>query len=219
MAVCDVVVIGSYPPVPGPATAAALAAVRRAWDDGLTVRVVSFRPGAGDIFVPVAGPLAGWRLEQVRRHYAQPPQVVLVLQAGVPFTERRYRDQLATASGLAVGLRRWQRPTLVVAEDPKLPPPCFRLLAKAAGELLVGSESAAAVLAERYNMQIGAFSVAEVEPYPPLPPGVDLDDAGLFRPRAARGLHLVDMPTTTLAERVRARHLSRFAFLRRLRGR
>ncbi|HMK97895.1 MAG TPA: hypothetical protein VK425_10140 [Acidimicrobiales bacterium] len=220
MAVCDVVVIGSYPPMPGPATAATLAAVRRVWDEGCTVRVVSFRPGAADISVPVAGPLAGWRLEQIRRHYGQPPAVVLVLQAGVPFIDHRYPAQLATAGGLAVALRRFPRSTVVVGEDPRISPASFRALVRAAGEVIVDSETMAAALAERYNLQLGAFSVVELEPYPPLPPGAELGTGGLYRPRAARGLTLVEMPTTTLAERVRARgRLSRAALLRRLRGR
>jgi len=206
--------------MPGPATAATLAAVRRAWDEGSSARVVSFRPGAADISVPVAGPLAGWRLEHIRRHYSQPRHIVLVLQAGVPFVDRAsYVEQLATAAGLSVALRRFPRSTLVVSEDPRTPPVCFRTLARAAGELVVDSETTAAVLAERYNLQLGVFSVVEVEAYPPLPPGVELGAGGLFRPRAARGLTMVEMPTTTLAERVRARgRLSRAALLRRLRG-
>ena len=220
MAVCDLVVVGSYPPMPGPATAAALAAVRRAWDEGLTVRVVSWRPGAADISVPVAGPLAGWRLEQVRRHYGYPAHVVLVLQAGVPFSDRRPSRQAATALSLAVALRRFQRSTLVVGEDPKLFPACFRAVANAAGEVVVDSETAAVKLSERYNMQVGAFSVEEAEPYPYLPSRVEPEARGLYSPRAGRSLTLVEMPTTTIAERARARGpVSPMAVLRRLRGR
>jgi len=206
--------------MPGPATAATLAAVRRAWDEGLSVRVVSFRPGAADIFVPVAGPLAGWRLEHVRRHYGNPPQVVLVLEAGVPFNDRRYTRQWATAASLAVALRRFARSTVVVGEDPKLLPVCFRALAGAAGELVTDSETTAATLCERYGMARGAFRTEEVEPFPHLPTGVEPETAGLYRSRSDRALALVEMPTTTLAERVRARgRLSGSAALRRLRGR
>jgi hypothetical protein len=142
------------------------------------------------------------------------------LQPEVPFSERRYTQQLATATGLAFALRRFRRSTVVVGEDPKLSPACFRILAKAAGEVVVESETMAAVLSERYGMQIGVFSVAEVEPFPPLSQGVELETGGLYRPRSGRGLTLVEMPTTTLAERVRARgRLSRSVFLRRLWGR
>lgn len=206
--------------MPGPATAATLAAVRRAWDEGYTVRVVSFRTGAADISVPVAGPLAGWRLEQVRRHYGAPPQVVLVLQAGVPFVDLRYTQQMATAAGLAMALRRFTRSTLVVGEDPGLVPVCFRALAAAVDELVVSTESAARALTERYNLGPAAATVEEVEAYPCFPAGAEPESGGLYRPRAARGLTLVEMPTTTLVERARARgRASQSALLRRLRGR
>src|SRR5580658_10204128 len=150
MAVCDVVIVGSYPPMPGPATAATLAAVRRAWDEGASVRVVSYRTGAADISVPVAGPLAGWRLEQVRRHYAGPDQVVLVVQTGVPFSDLRPSQQVATAAGLALALRRFSRATLIVGEDPGLNPICFRALAAAVDEVVVATESSADQLSARY---------------------------------------------------------------------
>ena len=220
MAVCDVVIVGSYPPMPGPATAATLAAVRRAWDEGATVRVVSYRTGAADISVPVAGPLAGWRLEQVRRHYAGPARVVLVVQSGVPFSDLRYSQQVATAAGLALALSRFSRATLIVGEDPGLAPACFKVLAAAVDEVVVGTESGASELSARYHLRPGSITVEEVEPYPSLPAGVEPETGGLYRPRAERGLTLVEMPTMTLTERVRARgRLSKSTFLRRLRGR
>jgi hypothetical protein len=205
MAVCDTVIVGSYPPMPGRATAATLAAVRREWDAGWTVRVVSFRPGAADISVAVVGPLAGWRLEQVRRHYAGPPHVVLVLQAGVPFFPTSYAQQFATAAGLIAAFRRFERVSLVVGEDPEVVRPCFRALARAASEVVVASEEEARRLSARYKLVAGALSVEEVDPYPNLPPGTEPEVAGLYRPRAARGLTLVEMPPTTLAERAVAR--------------
>ena len=220
VAVCDVVIVGSYPPLPGPGTAATLAAVRRSWDEGLEVRVVSGRTGAADITVPVAGPLAGWRLEQVRRHYGCPGAVVLVVQAGTPFTDLRYRSQVATAAGLAMALRRFPRSTLVVGEDPEIATPCFKALATAVDEVLVGSEGVAAALSERYGLRRGAVTVEEIDPYPLLAPAIEPSTAGLYRPRSARGLTLVEMPTTTLVERARTRgRQSTSALTRRLRGR
>jgi hypothetical protein len=140
MAVCDTVIVGSYPPMPGRATAATLAAVRREWDAGWTVRVVSFRPGAADISVAVAGPLAGWRVEQVRRHYGGPPHLALVLQQGAPFYSRGYPEQLATTLGLLAAFRRFERVTLVVGEDPGVLGPCFRALTRAVSEVVVAGE-------------------------------------------------------------------------------
>ena len=220
MPACDVVIIGSYPPMPGPATAATLAAVRRAWDQGSTVRVVSYRHGAADLTVPVAGALAGRRLEQVRRHYGGPPAVVLVLQAGAPFNDLRASQQLATAMGLALALRRFRRATLVVGEDPGLLAPCFWVLAEAAGECVVGSEEAGRQLHERYRVPFRGISVEEAEPYPPLAPGVEPATAGLYRPGAARGLAVVEVPGGTVAERLRSRaRTSRSRVLARLRVR
>ncbi|MGH9104291.1 MAG: hypothetical protein ACRDZX_00345 [Acidimicrobiales bacterium] len=220
MAVCDAVVVGSYPPMPGPATAATLGAVRREWGSGSTVRVVSFRPGAADISVAVAGPLAGWRLEQVRRHYGGPGRLVLVLQAGVPFSDLRLAQQAATAAGLVAALRRWEHKALVVGEDPGLVRVLFRALAGAVDEVVAASDEAALGLSARYRLPPGVVKVEEIDPYPPLPPGVEQGATGLYRPRGARALTLVDMPTTTLLERARARaHLPQPALVRRLRGR
>jgi hypothetical protein len=205
MAVCDTVIVGSYPPMPGRATAATLAAVRREWDAGWTVRVVSFRPGAADISVAVAGPLAGWRVEQVRRHYGGPPHLALVLQQGAPFYSRGYPEQLATTLGLLAAFRRFERVTLVVGEDPGVLGPCFRALTRAVSEVVVAGEEEARKLSARYKLVAGAVRVEEPEPYPSLPPGAEPELAGLYRPRASRGLTLVEMPTTTLAERAVSR--------------
>jgi hypothetical protein len=200
--------------MPGPATAATLAAVRRAWGSGFTVRVVSFRTGAADISVPVVGPLAGWRLEHIRRHYGAPAHVVLGLQPGVPFSDLRPAQQVATTAGLAIALRRFKRATLLVGEDPGLMPGCFRALVYCADECIVGSDEARRGLEERYNLRPGTVTVEEVEPYPSFPAGADPLAGGLYRPGLRPGLTVVELPTTTLAQRARAR-LTRSTFLRR----
>jgi len=206
--------------MPGPATAATLAAVRRAWDHGDTVRVVSYRPGAADLTVPVAGALAGRRLEQVRKHYGQPPAAVLVVQAGAPFSDVRPPQQLVTATGLAIALRRFRRATLVVGEDPGVLASSLWVLAEAAGECVVGSEEAGRELHDRYRVPLRAISVEETEPFPPLAPGVEPSTAGLYRPGAARGLTVVEQPGGTVAERFRSRaRSSRTRLLARLRVR
>lgn len=206
--------------MPGPATAATLAAVRREWDAGWTVRVVSYRPGAADISVPVAGPLAGWRLEQVRRHYACPPNLVLVVQPGVPFLDLKYSQQAAATAGLIMAFRRFQRATLVIGEDPGLFRPCFRALAGAVDQVIASTDEQARQVSTRYKLLAGTVTVEEVEPYPCLPPGAGPEVTGLYRPRSGRGLTLVEMPATTVAERVRARvPLPRPALARLLRGR
>lgn len=204
MAVCDVVVIGSYPPLPGPATAATLAAVRRAFAEGKTVRVVSYRKGAADATVPVAGPLAGRRLEQVRKLFAGPPEVVLGLQRGVPFSDPGPSQQIATALGLAIGMRRFRRATVLVGEDPEVLPVCFRILASAAERFVVATPEEAARLVEQYRLRPAAVGVETVEPFPRFPDGVEPATAGLYSPGAGAGLTVVQLPTTALSDRARA---------------
>jgi hypothetical protein len=219
VAVCDLVVVGSYPPMPGPATAATIAAVRRGWDAGTSVQVVSYRTGAAPIAVPVTGAIAGWRLEQVRRHFGGPAQVALGLQPGVPFSDPRPAQQIATAVGLAVALRRFERATLLVGEDPEVPPVCLQVLARVADHVSVPTPAIARRLVERYKLRPAKVIVEEVEPYPKPAYGVDIEAAGLYAPGAEAGLTLVTLPTTSLADRARARARSRASSLaRRLTG-
>ncbi len=219
MAVCGVVVVGSYPPLPGPATAATLAAVRRAWEAGSDVRVVSYRTGAAEISVPVTGPLAGRRLEHIRKHFDNPPEVVLGLQRGVPFSDPRPSQQMATAVGLAAAMRRFRRATLLVGEDPEIMPACFRILASAVDRFIVATPEEASGLVKRYRLKPAAVAVETVEPYPMFPDGVDAGAAGLYRPGGAAGLTVVQLPPTTVADRARARIRSQQSLIsRRLRG-
>lgn len=220
MAVCDVVVVGSYPPAPGPATSATLTAVRRSWDAGLTVRVVSYRPGAADQVVPVAGPLAGWRLEQVRRHYQGPTRLVLVAQDGVPFSDRSPAGQFATAVGLVMALRRYGETELMVGEDPRVIPAAMRAIVKAVDRVSVTSQELAGQLCSRYKLAPGRVAVEPPDAYPMVGEAIDPSSLGLFQPGAGRSLTVVAMPTTSPAERVKARVLSsRVLVVRRLRGR
>ncbi len=220
MPVCDVVVVGSYPPLPGPATEATLSAVRRAWDSGSTVGTVSYRTGAASERVAVAGPLAGWRLEQVRRHFGRPAQLVLTVQRGVPFSDDRLWPQLATAAGLAVAIRRFRRATVIVADDPQIMRVCLKAVVYSARQCTVTTDADATSLVERYGLRREAVAVAEAEPYPPLPRGVAPEDAGLYRPGAGIGLTVVELPATALAQRARARARgARARLVRRLLGR
>lgn len=83
----DVLLVGSFPPVGGRASAASLAALRRAWGSGDEVVTASLRPGAADLVARVAGPLAGLRLERARVAAGRPARLVLGLegaQFGLP---------------------------------------------------------------------------------------------------------------------------------------
>jgi hypothetical protein len=182
-----------------------LAAVRRAWDAGQDVRVVSYRTGAADITVPVTGSLAGWRLEHVRQHFGGPPEVVLGLQRGVPFSDPRLSQQLTTASGLAVALQRFRRATLLVGEDPEVSPAALRILSAAVERFVVATAEEAGALVKQYGLKPAAVAVERVEPYPRIPDNVSLTTAGLYSPGAGASLTVVQLPATTLADRARAR--------------
>jgi hypothetical protein len=182
--------------------------------------VVSYRTGAARLTVPVTGPLAGWRLEQVRRHFGGPAQIVLSLQSGVPFSSAAPLEQLATALGLAVAMRRFRRATLLVGEDPGISPACMQVLARSVEQISVASREDAERLVERYGALRGIVTVVEVDPYPMLPEGAGPLTAGLYGPDGAHNLTVVELPTTTLAQRARSRlGLRKSLFVRRLRGR
>jgi hypothetical protein len=103
-----VLVAGSYPPVPGPVSAAALGAVRRALAAGDDVEVVSPRPSAAHHTATLHGWRAAWAL--VRRGRAmRADTLVLCVEPGVPFapgaSPRRVR---AEATAIAAATRRFR---------------------------------------------------------------------------------------------------------------
>jgi hypothetical protein len=117
-------VAGSYPPIPRPATGATVDAVKREWEQGHEVVVVSPRPSAAHFAVPLAGPLAGRRLDNVRRHSGA-TRLVFCAEPGLPF-ERAASGMAARwiqrwgATQLAQAMGRFDHAVLVVT-DPDLP--------------------------------------------------------------------------------------------------
>lgn len=109
-------IVGTYPPIPLPAAAATVAAVKEAWDAGDEVTVVSPRMSAAHLAVAVAGPLAGRRLANVQRHTST-DRLVLVLEPGFPVPAGTRWKQWATVVGLARSLRRFEHVTVVTAGD------------------------------------------------------------------------------------------------------
>lgn len=95
-----ILVVGTYPPIPLPAAAATVAAVRRAWGDGDEVTVVSPRVSAAHLAVPVAGILSGRRLANLRRHTGA-TRVVLVVEPGLPVPA-------TTDGGFSARVRQWE---------------------------------------------------------------------------------------------------------------
>ncbi|MGH9114515.1 MAG: glycosyltransferase [Acidimicrobiales bacterium] len=91
-----VLVVGSYPPVPGLASEATLEAARRAHHVGDAVVVASPRAGAAHNAVRLRGPLAGARLDALRRRTGA-QRLVLCAEAGMPVPLRARRTMLGRA--------------------------------------------------------------------------------------------------------------------------
>jgi hypothetical protein len=181
-------VAGSYAPAPGPAAAAAVAAVRRAWAEGREVLVVSPRPSAAPLVMPVAGAAVGRTLARLRvsagASTGLPGRrcegVVVCLEPGWPlgrgFRPARGRpvsraELERAARALAIALSGFERAELVVTGDLEVPQDVLALLWPAVDKVTASSDDVAAAL-----RAAGAPGVSVVEPYGaaglPLP-GVD----------------------------------------------
>jgi len=138
----------------------------------------------------------------------------------VPFSDRGFWPQLATAAGLAAAMRRFKRVTLIVAEDPEIMPTCMRAVVYGSRRCTVTRIADAGPLAEHYRLRPGSVDVTEVGPYPMASAATVPDDAGLYRPGGEAGLVVVELPGNTVAQRLRARaQRGRAGVLRRLLGR
>jgi hypothetical protein len=179
--------------------------------------MVSYRTGAAPLVVPVTGPLAGWRLEQVRRHLGAPVQVSLGVQGGVPFSDGRAWARWATAAGLALAMRRFERAELVIGEDPDIGVLAMAFLSWGARRVSAPDQELADRLVKAYWLRGGRVDVDPVDPFPAVPAGRGAGTGGgLYDPAARPGLVFVDLPPTTTAQRVRARLEGRLpGFVRR----
>ena len=97
--------MGSFPPLPSPAAAATVAAVRRELEAGRPVVTASPRPSAASLVLRVTGPLGAWRLEQERRRSAA-TTLVLSLEPGWPLPPATF-----------VVLGHFARVSLLVSDD------------------------------------------------------------------------------------------------------
>lgn len=145
-------VVGSYPPVPGPASAATLAAVRRCWEDGREVVVASPRPSAARDVVAVGGPAVGTAIARLARLHAC-SEAVVCLEPGWPFGRRRGRHGSRAADrtersvrSLAEALSRLSRAELVVTGEVALAPSLFSTLWPVVERVWASSADQAALL-------------------------------------------------------------------------
>lgn len=148
-----VLVVGTFPPVGGPATDATLDVVRTVLRRGAQVRTAAVRPGGAEEVVVLAGPGGGRRLQAlIARTGAR--RLVLVVDRGVPVAVAGPLWRLPVA-GCAVGwvgvalLVRSLAPSthvvLVVVEDPGVPRWVLRRLWTAADQVdvVAGAEGLA----------------------------------------------------------------------------
>jgi len=123
-----VLVLGSHPPVPSPAAAATVAALRRELRNGRKVVTAAPRASAATLTVPLAGPAAAWRLERARRGTGA-ARLVLAVEPGIPLASplnrlassrvmRRARPlaDVFTLLPLRAALRRFDHVALVVSD-------------------------------------------------------------------------------------------------------
>lgn len=155
-------VAGSYPPAPGPAAAATVAAVRRAWAGGLDVVVASPRPSAAPLVMAVSGAAVGRALDKLPRFDV----VVVCLEPGWPLGRGRSgrpvpRAELERAArSLAASLSRFERAELVVTGDLGVSAGVLALLWPPVQKVTASSEAVATFL-----RAAGAPGVSVAEPY------------------------------------------------------
>jgi hypothetical protein len=154
-------VVGSYPPVPGAPAAATVAAVRRAWDAGAEVVVVSPRPSAAPFVVPVAGAALGRELAKLRLAHAC-NEVVLCVEPGWPFGghDRAGSHGARPARALAQALSGFERAELVVTGETGVAPEVMALFWPLVGPVTASSEEVAAGL-----RAAGVPAVRVVDPF------------------------------------------------------
>jgi len=135
-----VLVAGSYPPVPGGASSATLAAARRELSDGAEVVVVSPRPSAAHFHFTMSGARAALMLYLLGRR-VRADELVLCMEPGVPFRPgvSGVRARLEAAL-LEVSLRRFRRVSLIVCGELAVDANVLRGLWSVAQEIVVGSE-------------------------------------------------------------------------------
>lgn len=201
-----VLVAGTYPPVPGPASQATLDAVRAAVAGGAEVEVVSWRPSAAHHVGTLGGAGGAFTLERLRRRRAM-DQLVLCTEPGLPFPQGagRLRNALTTLCLRAV-LRRFDTVELVVDGELDMAGPMAALLG--AGRVTV---------CRRRPPVGGSVSPHEVTPQGP-PEWVRGERMADLRERLDHRVALVDLAVARLARAALGDHAVRLGPLRRLTG-
>ena len=152
-------VVGSYPPVPGPPAAATVAAVCRGWAEGREVEVVSPRPSAAHRSARLVGVHAAKELARLRRE-TQASELVLSIEPGMPFAPgRRPFRHGVEAIALALVLGGYARVTLLLAPDVELSAGPLTVLWPRVREVVTWSEDESQLLASRLGVPAALITV------------------------------------------------------------
>ncbi len=142
----NTLVAGSYPPAPGPATAATLAAVRGALARGDTVTVVSPRASAAHRRAHLGGWRAATSLGRLSRHQ---DRLVLVAQPGMPFDDA---DRGAVGALAGVIRSRYRIFELWLVEPGRLSVSPIRTLWPLAARVVVAAAAEVPEVASRFDI-------------------------------------------------------------------
>jgi len=198
-------VVGSYPPVPGPASAATLAVVRELWAAGAEVIVASPRPSAAHEVVADVGAAAAARVATLAARHGC-TEVVACLERGWPFLayERQPRLGLWAPDLRTRAVKAWasclagfDHAQLSVNGEVGLTPSLLSLLWVHSDRVLTTSVVTAARL-----RALGAPQVEVLAPWP-LPDYLSAPDDDHGRPVAVVG----PLEPGVLSPASRARHL------------
>jgi hypothetical protein len=157
--VTKLLVAGSYPPVQSAAASATVAAVRRGWENGREVEVVSPRPSAAHRTARLVGCRGALELSRLRRDVGA-DEVVLSMEPGVPLSRRPGRWCHRVQAGLLrTALARFSFVTVLATSDLDVDAASMRPLWPAVDEVVVSSDDEGRLLLARLGVPAGLIRV------------------------------------------------------------
>jgi hypothetical protein len=168
----NAVVVGSYPPVPGPAAAATLAAVRAAWTAGDDVLVVSPRATAADRRAHLRG---WWAAAALARLSRRRQHLVLVAEPGMPFGAEA--DRRAAAALARVARTGYGSFDLWLVDPARLPVSPLARLWPAADRVVVATETDRDAAVSHLGVAVSRIAIDPTAR--PLPSRAELPAAGV----------------------------------------
>jgi hypothetical protein len=194
----DVLVIGSYPPVPTAGAPVTVAAALQLWREGARPHIVAPRASAAPLTVAVTGVLAGRRIDNLRR-VTGAEDLVLCAERDLPIPAGGYPAlllplvQQVTVRRVCQALDRFDHVTLIACGDHRIPAAIWARLVFAADTVIDRSDAT------------GTAGVTTLGPPEPRPAAA-ARRAAAFAPRIlGRHTPRVRAVAAAVARRVRAR--------------